>query len=237
MEKWDASPRSGSLIPKFSRGCYSLVYILWAVKAFKFDFPQMKALWFSRLAQNTKSLLANFRKRWSCLAAPLGKPFPPRPAVTSITPICTNSSRGAHWFWLKPLSSSSMSGTALPTLNTGLQTGICTLQMLIPLKQKQAGDHLWGLSLLCQQSWDTTVMTALRNASEKFRLTSGSNKAGLSPPWHWKQLLIFIVSRLFTPTRICRIVVCQPGTPQTPLPLPPSKGRGEAGGSRAPPKS
>lgn len=132
-----------------------------------------------------------------------------------------------------------MSGIALPPLNTDLQTGICTLQMLIPLQQKQAGDHLSGLSLLCQQSRDTTVMTALRNASENFRLTSGSNKACLSPPWQWRRLLIFIVSRLFIPRRICGIVVCQPGAPQTPLPLPPSKGRGEAGanGSRAPPKS
>lgn len=131
-----------------------------------------------------------------------------------------------------------MSGTALPTLITDLQTGIWTLQMLIPLQQKQAGDHLSGLSLLCQLSRDTAVMTALRNASENFRLTSRSNKACLSPPWQWRRLLIFIVSRLFIPRRICGIV-CQPETPQTPLPLPPSKGRGEAGtnGSRAPPKS
>lgn len=95
-----------------------------------------------------------------------------------------------------------MSGIALPTLNTDLQTGICTLQMLIPLQQKQAGDHSLGLSLFCQQSWDTAVMSALRNVAGKFWLISGSNKACISLPWQWRRLHIFIVSRLFIPKNI-----------------------------------
>lgn len=130
-----------------------------------------------------------------------------------------------------------MSGTALSTLNTVLQTGICTLQMLILLQQKQAGDYSLGLSLLCQQSWDTAVMPALRNVAGKFWHFSGSNEAWLCLPCQWRRLCIFIASRLFIPKKIWWDSGVSARGPQ--IPLPPSNGRGEAGanGSRPPPKN
>ena len=59
-EKWDVSPGRESLTPNSSRGCYSVVYVLWAIKAFKSHFSTN----YNTLIQQTRSntSLANFRK-------------------------------------------------------------------------------------------------------------------------------------------------------------------------------